>query len=389
MAGPRRMGLPAWPTSRLAVWNDFTHMDLTTRCPQCGTTFSASLQQLQLRKGYIRCVNCAHIFDGFDAVVSPGPSAQAPVSTPSVVRQRPAPVTDEPAQAAAQQAATHTVSADAPAPRSRAADPFTISPGPAPGSYTARQDPVFRVGEPLSAAQSKSEPVVGRPQAGPALEPQAALPQIRRRDDGLAPQIYVEPRRPVSAADDALAPAFLDGDTAAGRSSARIVWAALLIMGLALLLAQLAYVYRAQIANQVPFVRPVLERACATLHCKVAYARRIESISIMSSSLRSGSAAAIPPDAASGAGTPGSDSMVLQLTLRNTYDKPQEWPTLVLDLTDFSGTLIVRKNLPPESYLAPDVQKQPFPAGSEASISVPITLNGLKINGYKLDKFFQ
>src|SRR5690606_18551426 len=48
-------------------------MDLTTRCPQCGTEFQASLQQLQLRKGYIRCVNCAHIFDGYEAVVPAEP----------------------------------------------------------------------------------------------------------------------------------------------------------------------------------------------------------------------------------------------------------------------------------------------------------------------------
>jgi predicted Zn finger-like uncharacterized protein len=364
-------------------------MDLTTRCPQCGITFSASLQQLQLRKGYIRCVNCAHIFDGFDAVVSPVPPAQAPVSPPSVVRQRPAPSVDMPAATAPQPAADHTVPTDAPAPPSRAVDPFTISSGPTAGPHPARQDPVFRVGEPLSA-KSTSEPMVGRPQAEPLREAQAGLPQIRRRDDAHAPQIYVEPRRPASAADEAGTPAFLDSDMATGRSPIRIVWAALLIIGLALLLAQLAYVYRAQIANQATFLRPVLERACVPLHCKVAYTRRIDSISIMSSSLRAGSAAT--PDgtgAASAAAAPSPDSMVLQLTLRNTYDKPQEWPTLVLDLTDFSGTLIVRKNLPPESYLTPDVQKQPFPAGSEASISVPIALNGLKINGYKLDKFFQ
>src|SRR5690606_12416803 len=85
---------------------NLTPMDLTTRCPQCGTTFSASLEQLQLRKGYIRCINCAHIFDGYDAVVSPGdaPPAGGPrepsrvsepsVSMPSVLRQRPAEATE-------------------------------------------------------------------------------------------------------------------------------------------------------------------------------------------------------------------------------------------------------------------------------------------------------
>ncbi|MGA0585261.1 MAG: zinc-ribbon domain-containing protein, partial [Castellaniella sp.] len=45
-------------------------MDLTTRCPKCGTVFQAGLSDLQLRKGYIRCVQCAHIFDGYAEVVS-------------------------------------------------------------------------------------------------------------------------------------------------------------------------------------------------------------------------------------------------------------------------------------------------------------------------------
>src|SRR5690606_32297585 len=44
-------------------------MDLTTRCPHCGAQFPSSLQQLQLRKACIRCTNCAHIFDAYEAVV--------------------------------------------------------------------------------------------------------------------------------------------------------------------------------------------------------------------------------------------------------------------------------------------------------------------------------
>lgn len=375
-------------------------MDLTTRCPQCGTTFSASLQQLQLRKGYIRCVNCAHIFDGYEAVVSPASPAQTQqeAAAPHVIRQRPAPVPSMPAPSVPEpdvpepilpaHAPGHTVSVDAPVPRSRTGDPFTISTGRDAGRGAARQDPVFRVGEPLAPSAPKAEPVIGRAQApaSPVTETAVDLPPIRRRDDGLAAQIYVEPRHPASGLEPA-PPAFLDDDMSPGRLG-RIIWATLLVAGLVLLLAQLAYVYRAQIANQAAFLRPVLERACASWNCKVPYARRIDAISIMSSSLRSGSAAAADGAAVAG-NAKNPDSMVLQVTLRNTYDKAQEWPTLVLDLTDFSGTLIVRKNLTPESYLAPDVLGQPFPGGSEASISVPIALNGLKINGYKLDKFFQ
>src|SRR5690606_3117764 len=65
-------------------------MDLTTRCPRCGAIFSASLEQLQLRKGYIRCVECANIFDGYEAVV-PGNGASAEASAVAAPTAAPAP----------------------------------------------------------------------------------------------------------------------------------------------------------------------------------------------------------------------------------------------------------------------------------------------------------
>jgi hypothetical protein len=152
----------------------------------------------------------------------------------------------------------------------------------------------------------------------------------------------------------------------------------LIVVGLLLLLAQLVYVYRSQIATQIPALRPVLTQACETMGCRVAYSRHIDMISVISSSLR----------ASPGAASDAPESMTLRLTLRNTFDKPQEWPTLVLDLTDFSGTIVVRKNLPPAAYLPPEVLRGPFAAKSEVTAGVPIVLNGLKVNGYQLGKFF-
>ncbi|XOT98695.1 zinc-ribbon domain-containing protein, partial [Alcaligenes pakistanensis] len=52
-------------------------MELKTRCPRCGTSFAASVEVLQRRRGYIRCIQCAHIFDGFEEVIdeqAPEPS---------------------------------------------------------------------------------------------------------------------------------------------------------------------------------------------------------------------------------------------------------------------------------------------------------------------------
>ena len=67
-------------------------MDLTTRCPKCGTVFQAGLSDLQLRKGYIRCVQCAHIFDGYAEVVSDASAPEAPAPRPAA-----APVAEPPA----------------------------------------------------------------------------------------------------------------------------------------------------------------------------------------------------------------------------------------------------------------------------------------------------
>src|SRR3546814_173924 len=104
--------------------------------------------------------------------------------------------------------------------------------------------------------------------------------------------LYFDPPPPALGLDETVPTVFLDDGMPSGRGPLRFFWAALVVIGVFFLLAQLAYVYRAQIANQVTFLRPVLERACQPLHCKVPYARKIDAISIMSSSLRAG------PDAA-------------------------------------------------------------------------------------------
>lgn len=231
-----------------------------------------------------------------------------------------------------------------------------------------------------------------------------------------APKIYVEPRDPTAAGDQRQTHDLPDLDVPRYRGIASVFWSVLIVAGLVLLLAQLAYIFRGQLAQHIPVLRPLLVQACAQLACEVPYSRQINQISIMSSSLRATAGGAPAPGAAAGAAAPGpaatggkatpgaarpgaaaagataagdpADAMTLQLTLRNNYDKPQEWPTLVLDLTDFSGTLVVRKNLPPSSYLTPEALQQPFAASSEITVGVPIVLNGLKVNGYQLGKFF-
>jgi hypothetical protein len=193
--------------------------------------------------------------------------------------------------------------------------------------------------------------------------------------------IYVEPRSTIRRPEPIDNATFTDDTRGRFRGLGQLFWGALVLIGLAILCVQAVYVYRTQIATQLPTLRPVLEQACEALNCTVAYPRRIDEIAIVASSLRArpktGNAAANEPD-----------TLVLQLTMRNNYDKAQQWPTLVLELKDFSGTVVAKKNLAPREYLSSGEAELPFAASSEAVIGVPITLDGIKINGYQLSKFF-
>lgn len=356
-------------------------MDLTTRCPHCGTTFAASLEQLQLRKGYIRCVQCAHIFDGYEAVVPAGHQAadadattsgqstrasadsapatpSVPVAPPSVVRgRREFTISDHSAAGAPQ------------------TEPFWIVPGAgsdpadaATDEHDARVDPAVMNLEHISIesdratidpdhvriapdyATSDTEHITLGPEEQDAA---GHYTRMWRKDADGPPSVW-------------------------WRTLTKAIWALVIAAGVLVFAAQLVYVFRTQIAENVPALRPVLERMCTTVNCSVPYARQIDMIVITQSSLQQDVSDSID----------GADRVLLQLTLRNVHDSPQEWPTLVLELKDFSGATIARKHLSKDIYLPVSVADGPFPADSERRIALPLTMQGLEVNGYQLTAFF-
>src|SRR5690606_40790949 len=89
--------------------------------------------------------------------------------------------------------------------------------------------------------------------------------------------------------------------------------------GLATLLLQGAYVYRAQLANHLPQLRPVLESACARLGCSVPYDRRIEAIAITGSALRA--SISTPAKERAAEAQEGVSQLTLDVTLRNRSEE--------------------------------------------------------------------
>lgn len=403
-------------------------MDLTTRCPHCGTTFAATFAQLQLRKGYIRCVQCSNIFDGYEAVVAstgfsqddlsaPAP-APAPASAPasasasaSARTHRPAetprPVAPgEPVREPARVPAAAPVEPDVPDVPAHAAEPRLSFSAREPVESIVPDDQFTIRDDAADVLRRRNEPDfligdVSHPEA-PAPEPViSARAPIRRREgvsagDEPVSGIHVEPRRHAPGRENDL-PRFMRAPHSGFDLFMRIFWGGLTALATVLLLLQLGYVYRAQLANAVPALRSPLQQLCQPLGCQVPWARQIDNIMIVSSALREagvdGSAEAgrsVREGAASGAdnaaAAPG--AMMLRFSLRNTLDRPQEWPALSLSLTDFSGTLIARRTLMPRDYLDAQVLAGPFPAGNQLDVAIPLATQNLKINGYKLEPFF-
>lgn len=469
-------------------------MALTTRCPQCGTSFKVVPDQLRVRNGLVRCGACATVFDGRACllpetgagmpaaaipasntpIAAPAPAASQaiaapvlvtppappvadgappPVRRPSVEPREVAPWDDLPdgpaspgihpgASGASPAAAPSVAPTDEPAPRPLASavppavlrgrddirrriepdaalaeegdddedenedldrydDEPRLSHAPPrwPAPAAPRDEPIVAVRDSANHEAPRharpAEPVfVVRDDARPTPPGDDDEIGLRhpddddqdaddRRDlDGAAEPILGDTRTRYSSATDVgrAPPEFLDQDRQERHGLLRKLWGYACLIGLLALGLQLLYVYRIDIANSVPVLRPALEAACKPLGCTVGYARRLERIAISSSSLQPPTGAAAIDD--------GRTRLVLNLVLRNRYDKPQHWPALVLDLTDLSDTVVVRRVLMPENYLTPEQLRGPFGPAGELKISVPIEVTGVQVNGYQLDKFF-
>lgn len=318
-------------------------MELTTRCPHCAVEFQISLQQLQLRKGYIRCVNCAHIFDGYEAVV-PAAASEPTVSS--------APVASAPGP----QFVVSTPEASA--------VPIRLREAPS----TRADAPVFTVRDPVQHPQDMQRHTIG---------PEAPEPQTSEAGGDVVSGLYAEPRH-----DRVGAPPFERDSTRSGLGWGSVFWSMLVLLGLAGAVLQGAYIYRVQLASEFPASRPALEQYCDMLGCTVDYPRRLVQIVIMDSSMQT------LRDATEPAAEDGIQRQELSVVLRNNFDRPQQWPSISVDLVDAANVVAFRRTLAPADYLPELLLQRPFPAQSEVRVSVPMAVEGAEINGYRLNTFF-
>jgi predicted Zn finger-like uncharacterized protein len=332
-------------------------MSLVTRCPKCNTDFLVSLDQLRVHDGLVRCGTCANIFDGYAQLESELPTLthrahRAPAQTDT--------------QAHVQTLAQVHVQAQVP----------EIIPLPVKEPFF---EPATPPNEPFFQNYPEAEPAPSVLRQRGQTGYQSSLPNSQDASEP-AVSMVIEPR--ISADGDVSfrrrQPEFLSESEGTG-SIMRIVWGILSLFALVALLVQCIYIYRNDIATHLPLVQPVLSSLCKQLNCDVSLSRHLERISIDATSLQQ----------SSGQTQEGQPvEFTLRFTMRNRYDKNQPWPHLSLELKDASGATVVRKIIAPYQYLPSTLVDQPFAAAQEVNLLIPVTVNGLQINGFQLDKFF-
>ena len=364
-------------------------MSLITRCPKCSSAFRVVVDQLRLHEGLVRCGSCSHVFDGFACLDNELPTLTNKVTD----TQSHIPSAEEFLSVPGQPGLSVPQAAGPSDPR-EPSQPIVMR-GRAPSGSTDRLKPIVEqehagdarpygdfdrmahlthrlAGEPTLSA---SEQVGGRPE--PML--------FRNTDSEVEQPVAPEPvigearlRDPQFAAPGATTPSFMELEDEPGML-ATIAWGVACLLAFLLLTLQVLYVYRNEIGTAIPSMRSPLNLMCARLGCEVSYVRQLEHITFTASSLQQ-------TDFAAADGTP--PRYLLKFSMRNRYDKPQPWPSLLLSLTDSGGTVVVRKMVLPHEYLPRTLIDQPFAAGQELNLELPLVVRGAQVQGFQLEKFF-
>ena len=132
--------------------------------------------------------------------------------------------------------------------------------------------------------------------------------------------------------------------------------------------------FRAEIVQSSPQMRPFMESLCTGLGCELPLPRDSAEIAIESSDIQ--------PDAGREA------FFTLHATLRNRADFQQAYPYLEITLTDARDKALVRKVLEPKEWLPASAPKDAFPAKRELVTRVSFEAPGVAAAGYRVYVFY-
>lgn len=148
-------------------------------------------------------------------------------------------------------------------------------------------------------------------------------------------------------------------------------WAIASLLLLLLMCAQTAYLFRVDLAANLPGLRPALASYCKILKCTLPLPHHSGLISIESSELE--------------ADPEHKNQIVFDALLRNRAPYAQAYPDLELTLNDSLDQPLARRIFTPADYLPPaQSETAGLPANSELAIKLRMDTAELKPSGYRL-----
>jgi predicted Zn finger-like uncharacterized protein len=148
-------------------------------------------------------------------------------------------------------------------------------------------------------------------------------------------------------------------------------WAIAASLLLVVLLAQVTYFYRVDLAARLPGLKPTLISYCMMLKCSVPLPQHTDLIGLESSEME--------------ADPTNENQITLDALLRNRAPYAQAFPNLELTLNDIQDKPLARRLFIPADYLPP-TEKEPLGLASNHELNIKLHLNtaGFKPSGYRL-----
>ena len=325
-------------------------MSLATRCTDCGTIFRVVQDQLKVSHGWVRCGKCRGVFNALEGLFDLERDTPPDWSAVGLA---------EPTQNTQQVPGFAEGPAD-----ERESDPFLVDRIDAQIFGQRRSDAAATPSVQMEArdqrdfADAQFEPDFSQPDSRPDFSGPQGNENKASADGSHGPAAtldFVRSAQTEAKWQDPLA-----------RLALSLV-VMLLTSGLAL---QVAHHFRDTIAAHWPQANAGLIHWCAVAHCRIEAPRRIDDISVESTSLTR---------------VATQDAFRLSVTLRNRASIPLAVPMVDLSLTDHTGRLVARRALGREDFQsAPAVMA----AGAESILQLVLSTGSQLVAGYTVEVFY-
>lgn len=145
-------------------------------------------------------------------------------------------------------------------------------------------------------------------------------------------------------------------------------WRTGVLLSLLLLIGQAAY-FEAYTLSQKPKLRPVLEKLCRTLACRLPAYKNLDELTVLHGSLNP------LPD----------QQYEFRAIVTNQAVVTQAYPNINLILLDYTGKPFTRRIFQPRDYLPEQPATTAMPKGASVDINLKIAATQTRIGGYTFE----